>query len=84
MPPIEINKGKGILRLLLNPEGFARSIFQENRKGGVFSLCVIRLGLENLLKAITIKLKSKNIFSRPVIKLDQHLPKNCSGRPQIE
>ena len=52
MPPIKIDKGKGILRLLLNPEGFARSIFQENRKGGVFSHCVIRPGLENLLKRL--------------------------------
>ena len=40
------NKGREILRLLLNPLGLAQSSFQENRKGRVLGLYVKRPGLD--------------------------------------
>ena len=46
MAPLEANKGREILRLLLNPSGLAQSSFQENRKGRVLGLYVKRLGLD--------------------------------------
>ena len=53
MAPMKNNTARGILRLLLNPYGLARSSFQENRKDRVFSLYVKWPGLEDLVQAVT-------------------------------